>query len=149
MTHHLGKRRPRCPLATGLLRTRTGGAAAISDRPARGLLTVRLVAVSGSAGQRDSWLTEPATRRPCETPGATLAGLSAELSARGIVTVGMTITRWNGTLMLVNGPSVEYRSGWLWWPVGRVSRYGRPVHACHPADDPAGAAHRLAPLPDG
>ena len=77
-------------------------------------------------------------------PGEVLAALRAELMARGAPTVGMTITRWRGNLTLADGSCVGYCFGWLLWPVGRLSCHGRPVYAIHPADDPAGAARRLA-----
>lgn len=77
-------------------------------------------------------------------PGRALATLRAELDARGIATVGMTITRLQGTLTLARGPAVAYCCGWLVWPAGRLSRHGRPLYAAHQARDPAGAARRLA-----
>lgn len=78
------------------------------------------------------------------TPGPALAALRAELAARGIATLGLTITRWQGTLALARGLAVVYRAGWLCWPAGRLSRNGRTIYAVHPAGDPAGAARRLA-----
>lgn len=74
-----------------------------------------------------------------------LAALLAELDARGMATSGMTITRLQATLTLADGPDVGYRCGWLFWPAGRLSRGGRPLYAAHRAQDPAGAARRLAP----
>ena len=74
-----------------------------------------------------------------------LAALLAELDARGMATAGMTITRLQGTLTLAGGPAVGYRCGWLFWPAGRLSRSGRPLYSAHRAQDPAGAARRLAP----
>jgi hypothetical protein len=78
-------------------------------------------------------------------PGRALEGLRVELAAWGLATAGMTITRLQGTLTLAGGPAVEYRCGWLFWPAGRLSRGGRPLYAAHRAQDPAGAARRLAP----
>jgi hypothetical protein len=73
-----------------------------------------------------------------------LAALLAELDARGMATAGMTVTRLQGTLTLASGPAVGYRCGWLFWPAGRLSRGGRPLYTAHHAQDPAGAARRLA-----
>jgi hypothetical protein len=83
---------------------------------------------------------------PVGSAGRALAALLAELDARGMATatVGMTITRLQGTLTLAGGPAVAYRYGWLFWPAGRLSRGGRPLYAAHRAQDPAGAARRLA-----
>ncbi|HUZ26778.1 MAG TPA: hypothetical protein VMV07_23745 [Streptosporangiaceae bacterium] len=81
------------------------------------------------------------------SPGRALEGLRAELAARGLATVGMTITRLQGMLTLAEGPGVEYHCGWLFWPAGRLSISGRPLYAVHCARDPAGAARRLA-LPE-
>jgi hypothetical protein len=79
------------------------------------------------------------------SPGRALEGLRAELAARGLATVGMTITRLQGMLRLAEGPGVGYCCGWLFWPAGRLSISGRPLYAVHRARDPAGAARRLAP----
>ncbi len=77
--------------------------------------------------------------------GRALAALLAELQARRLATAGLTITRLQGTLTLAGGPAVAYRCGWLFWPAGRLSRGGRPLYTAHRAQDPAGAARRLAP----
>ena len=79
------------------------------------------------------------------SPGRALEGLRVELAARGLATVGMTVTRLQGMLTLAEGPGVGYCCGWLFWPAGRLSRGGRPLYAVHRARDPAGAARRLAP----
>jgi len=80
---------------------------------------------------------------PCQA----LARLRAELAARGVDMAGMTVTRWQGVLVLAGGPGVRYCRGWLFWPAGRLSRRGRPLCAVHSAGDPAGAARRLAACP--
>jgi len=82
---------------------------------------------------------------PGGSAGRALAALRAELDDRGMATQGMTITRLQGTMTLAGGPAVGYRCGWLFWPAGRLSRGGRPLYAAHRAQDPAGAARRLAP----
>ena len=78
------------------------------------------------------------------SPGRALEGLRVELAARGLATVGMTLTRLQGMLTLAEGPGVGYHCGWLFWPAGRLSIGGRPLYAVHRAGDPAGAARRLA-----
>ena len=78
------------------------------------------------------------------SPGRALEGLRVELAARGLATVGMTVTRLQGMLTLAEGPGVGYCCGWLFWPAGRLSIGGRPLYAVHRARDPAGAARRLA-----
>jgi hypothetical protein len=83
-------------------------------------------------------------RLPAGSVCRALAALLAELDARGMATAGMTITRLQGTLTLAGGPAVAYRCGWLFWPAGRLSRRGRPLYSAHHAQDPAGAARRLA-----
>jgi hypothetical protein len=79
------------------------------------------------------------------SPGPALEGLRAELATQGLATVGMTVTRLQGMLKVAEGPDVGYRCGWLFWPAGRLSMSGRPLYAVHHAQDPAGAARRLAP----
>ena len=86
----------------------------------------------------------PVTRPEPMPPGQALERLHAELAARGQATAGMTITRLQGILTLADGPGVGYRCGWLFWPAGRLSRGGRSLYAVHSAEDPAGAARRLA-----
>jgi hypothetical protein len=86
----------------------------------------------------------PGHSLPAGSAGRALAALLAELDARGMATAGMTITRLQGTMTLAGGPVVGYRCGWLFWPAGRLSRDGRPLYAAHRAQDPAGAARRLA-----
>ena len=86
----------------------------------------------------------PGHCRPGGSVCRALAALLAELDARGMATAGMTVTRLQGTLILAGGPAVGYRCGWLFWPAGRLSRGGRPLYAAHRAQDPAGAARRLA-----
>jgi len=87
----------------------------------------------------------PTADKPQEpAPGLVLAALRDGLAASGVTVTGMTLTRLRGTLNLTGGFSVECRSGWLWWQSGRLSGNGRPLHAIHPATDPAGAARRLA-----
>jgi len=76
--------------------------------------------------------------------GRALAWLRSELAARGLEATGMTITRLQGTLTLADGMAVQYRDGWLFWPAGRLSSSGRPLHAIHPAGRSRGAARRLA-----
>ncbi len=78
------------------------------------------------------------------TPGWALIALHAELAARGLPAADMTITRLNGILTIAGGQAVRYCCGWLLWPAGRLSRQGRPLHTLHSAQDPAGAARRLA-----
>jgi hypothetical protein len=78
------------------------------------------------------------------TPGQALVALRAALTAAGLPTAGMTVSRWQGTLTLAGGPGVRYCCGWLFWPTGRLSRRGRLLYAIHGACDPAGAARRLA-----
>ncbi len=77
------------------------------------------------------------------TPGRVLAALRSELAERGVTVSGITITRLEGTLILLGGPVVRYRHGWLVWPAGRASQRGRPLFTVHSAGDPAGAARRL------
>ena len=81
---------------------------------------------------------------PGDSAGRALAALRAELDDRGMATASLTITRLQGTLTLAGGPAVGYRNGWLFWPAGRLSRGGRPLYAAHRAQDPGGAARRLA-----
>jgi hypothetical protein len=76
--------------------------------------------------------------------GRALAWLRSELAVRGLAATGMTITRLQGTLTLADGLTVQYRDGWLFWPAGRLSSSGRPLHAIHPAGRSSGAARRLA-----
>lgn len=73
-----------------------------------------------------------------------LAGLRAELAARGSATGGMVATRLQATLNLPGGPAITCRGGWLCWPAPDPADSGGPVCAVHPASDPAGAADRLA-----
>jgi hypothetical protein len=80
------------------------------------------------------------------TPGRALIALHAELAACGLPAADLTITRLNGLLTLAGGLAVRYCCGWLVWPAGRLSRQGRPQHTLHSAQDPAGAARRLALL---
>jgi hypothetical protein len=77
-------------------------------------------------------------------PGPALQGLRVELAARGVATIGMTLTRLQGVATLAEGSAVRYRCGWLFWPAGRLSRGGPPLYAVHWAGDPVGAARRLA-----
>ncbi len=80
------------------------------------------------------------------TPGPALSGLRMALGHQGIVTAGMTLTRYAGTLITAGGPCIGYHYGLFWWPAGR-SRRRRPLYAIHDAADP-GAARRIARLDD-
>lgn len=77
-------------------------------------------------------------------PAPALAALRNELAASGLAVTGMRLTRLGGTITLPGGFAITCRRGWLWWRSGRQSSRGRPLHAHHPAGDPAGAARRLA-----
>jgi hypothetical protein len=81
------------------------------------------------------------------TPGEALSSLRTTLAGSGLTTVGMTLTRYAGTLFPADGPCIGYHYGFFWWPTGR-SRRGRPLYAIHDASDPAGAARRLTRLDD-
>ncbi|HUY47592.1 MAG TPA: ATP-binding protein [Streptosporangiaceae bacterium] len=78
------------------------------------------------------------------TPVQVLEALSAELARHGTYTAW--ISAREGQLTLVQGRAIGYAAGFYWWPAGRLSR-GRPLYAIHAAQDPAGAARRIASLP--
>lgn len=91
--------------------------------------------------------TEPAADPHWQpASGHPLAALRDELAASGIIATGMTLTRLSASLRLASGFSIGCNCGWLWWRSERLSGTGRPLHAIHPASDPAGAAHRITPL---
>jgi hypothetical protein len=79
------------------------------------------------------------------TPGPALASLRDALTAHGITTTGMTLTRHAGVLHPAHGPNIGYQHGLYWWPAPRPQR-GRPLYAIHDAADPPGAARRIARL---
>jgi serine/threonine-protein kinase RsbW len=76
--------------------------------------------------------------------GQALTGLRDALTALGITTTGLTLTRYNGKLHPEHGPAIGYHGGLYWWPARR-RHATRPVYAIHDARDPAGAARRIAP----
>jgi serine/threonine-protein kinase RsbW len=76
--------------------------------------------------------------------GQALTGLRDALSALGIATTGLTLTRHNGKLHPEHGPAIGYRGGLYWWPARR-RHASRPIYAIHDARDPVGAARRIAP----
>jgi hypothetical protein len=79
-------------------------------------------------------------------PVRVLAGLRAELAARGLTPGGMVATRLQATLDLPGGLTVTCRGGWLSWPAPAP---GGSAHAVHWVGDMAGAAGRLARAADG
>lgn len=89
-------------------------------------------------------MAETASPGETTTPVRSLAALRAELAALGVTTSGLAVTRLQGTLTLAGGPAIRYRRGWLIWPAGPADGLGRPAIATHRAEDPAGAARRLA-----
>jgi hypothetical protein len=77
-----------------------------------------------------------------------LQALSAELARWDTSTAWISAGASEGRLMLVQGQTISYAAGFIWWPTGRLSRgRGRPLYAVHRAHDPAGAARRIACLP--
>jgi len=76
-------------------------------------------------------------------PGYALTGLRDALAAHGITTTGMALTRWSRTLYPAHGPAIGYHHGLYWWPARRPHRT-RPLYAIHDANDPPGAARRIA-----
>ena len=102
---------------------------------------------AGRAATSREPAAQPAAPPVTETPGGALVALLAELTARGLPPVDMSLTRLQGTLTLPGGLAVRYACGWLGWPIGRTSQRGRPLHALHDAHDAAGAARRLALMP--
>jgi len=102
------------------------------------------------AWARFEWAAPPdAARR--EEPGSVVApvqvleALAAELAQRDTSTAWISVGTREGQLALVRGRAIAYTAGYYWWPAGRLS-HGRPVYAIHPAQDPAGAARRIASL---
>ena len=72
-----------------------------------------------------------------------LAELRAELTALGVATGGMVVTRLQATLDLPGGPTVTCRGGWLSWPVPGSGRNLGSACAVHWAGDLAGVTGRL------
>ena len=131
-----------------------------TDGRAHGLAIVRDLATdSGIDGDaltgriawaRFDWPATPdAARR--EEPGSVdapvqaLEALAAELAQRDKSTAWISVGTREGQLVLVRGRAIAYTAGYYWWPAGRLS-HGRPVYDIHPAQDPAGAARRIASL---
>jgi predicted transcriptional regulator len=82
----------------------------------------------------------PGPMRPVQV----LAGLRAELAARGVTTGGMVATRLQATLGLPGGPAITCRGGWLTWPAHDPACADPSAWAVHWAGDLAGATGRLA-----
>ena len=97
---------------------------------------------SASRGNVTAPASDP-TRGP-EATSQALTGLRDALTAYGIATTGMTLTRYTGKLHPAHGPVIGYHGGLYWWPVRRLHA-SRPVYAVHDARDPVGAARRIAP----
>lgn len=77
------------------------------------------------------------------TSSKALVDLLHSLSERDVQSKGMTLARGSGWLIPDSGHPIGYWRGYYWWPSGRLGE-GRPVYAIHPANDPAGAARRIA-----
>src|SRR5260370_7016152 len=77
------------------------------------------------ASPRDDESQVPGRRRPqsshhpwlaAVTPGQALSGLRTTLGHQGIVTAGMTLTRYAGTLITAGGPCICYHYGFICCP---------------------------------
>jgi hypothetical protein len=79
------------------------------------------------------------------TPGQALAGLRDELTAHGIATVGMTLTRHTGTPHLTHGPPIGYHAGLYWWPARRLNATRPSTPSMTPAIQPAQPPESLPP----
>src|ERR1035441_5081178 len=97
MPRHAGRRREGVAAVTGA----SGGGGGLQASPA-GAGPSADPARRGLPLAQETLVTWPELM----SPGRALEGLRVELAARGLATVGMTVTRLQGMLTLAEGPGV-------------------------------------------